>query len=59
MIVAVATRSPLFPEARPFVETEREFLTALRKAIIARPDPTQPERVVTASFAVLETKRGG
>ena len=58
MIVALASKSPLFAENRPLVETEREFLTALRTAIIARPDPSQPERVVTASFAVLETKRG-
>ena len=59
MIVALASKSPLFADDRPLVETEREFLTALRKAIIARPDPTQPERVVSASFVTLETKRGG
>ena len=58
MIVALASRSPLFAEDRPLVETKREFLTALRKAIIARPDPTQPERVVSASFVTLETKSG-
>ena len=58
MIVALASKSPLFDEDRPLVETEREFLTALRRAIIARPDPTQPERVVTASYAVLETTEG-
>ena len=58
MIVAVASKSPLFAENRPLVETEREFLTALRKAIVARPDPTLPERVVTASFVVLETTEG-
>ena len=58
MIVALASKSPLFAEDRPLVETEREFLTALRKAIIGRPDPTQPERVVSASFVTLETKSG-
>ena len=58
MIVAVASKSPLFDEDRPLVETEREFLTALRRAIIARPDPTQPERVVSASYSVLETTQG-
>ena len=57
MIVAVASKSPLFSKDRPLVETEREFLTALRGAIIARPDPTQPERVVSAAFAALETKQ--
>ena len=59
MIVAVASRSPLFSGDRPLVETEREFLTALRKAIIARPDPAQPERVVNAGFVALETAEGG
>ena len=58
MIVAIASKSPLFSRDRPLVETEREFLTALRGAIIARPDPAQPERVVSAAFAVLETKKG-
>ena len=59
MIVALASKSPLFDEDRPLVETEREFLTALRKAIIARPDPSQPERVVTASYVLLDTTGGG
>ena len=58
MIVALASRSPLFDEDRPLVETEREFLTALRKALLARPDPAQPERMVAAGFAVLETAKG-
>ncbi len=56
MIVAIASKSPLFSEDRPLVETEREFLTALRKAIIARPDPGQPERTVSAGFVALETR---
>ena len=58
MIVAIASKSPLFAEDRPLVETEREFLTALRRAIIARPAPAQPERVVSAGFVALETKPG-
>ena len=58
MILTLASKSPLFDEDRPLVETERKFLTALRKAIIARPDPTLPKRIVAASFVVLETTRG-
>ena len=58
MIVAVASKSPLFSKDRPLVEAEREFLTALRGAVIARPDPKQPERVVSAAFVALETKQG-
>ena len=34
LVLAVSTRSPLFPEERPTVETEREFLSALRAATI-------------------------
>ena len=59
MIVVIASRSPLFSGDRPLVETEREFLTALREAIIARPDPAQPERVVSAGFVALETGQEG
>ncbi|MDE0149160.1 MAG: DUF4384 domain-containing protein [Rhodospirillaceae bacterium] len=58
MVVAIASRSPLFAGKRPLIETEREFLTALRRAIVARPDPTRPERVVGAAFVALETKQG-
>lgn len=58
MIVAIASRSPLFAGKRPLVETERAFLTALRRAIVARPDPTRPKRVVSAAFVALETRRG-
>ena len=58
MIVAIASKSPLFSKDRPLVEIEREFLTALREAIIARPDPTQPERVVSAGFVAFETQKG-
>ena len=56
MIVAIASASPLFEMPRPTVELEREFLTALRKAILARPDPDLPERRITASYEILRTK---
>lgn len=56
MIVAIASASPLFDEPRPTTELEREFLTALRKAILARPDPDLPERRVTASYQLIKTK---
>lgn len=56
MIIVIASASPLFPEPRPTVEVERTFLTALRKAILARPDKDLPERRISATFATLETK---
>ncbi|MEO1987228.1 MAG: hypothetical protein ABGX47_11370 [Martelella sp.] len=56
MIIVIASASPLFPEARPAVEVERTFLTALCKAILARPDKDLRERRISAAFATLETK---
>lgn len=58
MVIAIASASPLFPEPRPTVEIERDFLTALRKAILARPDPEAAERRISATFAVLTTEDG-
>lgn len=55
MVVIVASKSPLFEEKRPTVEPERDFLSALRDAIIARPDAASPERLVTADYFTLTT----
>jgi hypothetical protein len=55
MLVAIASRAPLFGKPLPVKETEREFLTELRKAIVARPDPTAPDRVVSAAYAGVIT----
>lgn len=57
MIVVIASKSPLFDKRRPKVEIERDFLSALRDAIIARPDANSAERLVTADYYVLQTKR--
>lgn len=56
MIVVLASKSPLFEETRPKVETEREFLTALRKAILARPDRFSQERLISANYTLLTTQ---
>ena len=55
MIVAIASASPLFREPRDQGEIERLFLSALREAILARPDPNAPARRVSASYFILET----
>jgi hypothetical protein len=36
MVIALASRSPLFEAPRPATETEREFLTGLRRALALR-----------------------
>ena len=55
MLIALAGRSPIFSDLRPTQETEREFLTALRRALIAKPDPASPDREVTAGFDTIVT----
>jgi hypothetical protein len=55
MLIVLAGRSPIFPDLRPTQETEREFLTALRKALIAKPDPASPDRDVTADYDTIIT----
>jgi hypothetical protein len=55
MLIVLAGRSPIFSDLRPAQETEREFLTALRKALIAKPDPSSPDRNVAAAFDAIVT----
>ena len=56
MVIAVATASPLFTDAIPASATERDYLTALRKTLLYKPDPNQPDRVVDASVLALTTR---
>jgi Papain family cysteine protease len=55
MLIVVAGRSPIFSDLRPTQETEREFLTALRRALIAKPDSAAPDRDVTANYDAIVT----
>jgi hypothetical protein len=55
MLIVLAGRSPIFSESRPTQETEREFLTALRRALIAKPDPAWPDRDVAANYDSIVT----
>jgi hypothetical protein len=55
MVIAVATASPLFTDAIPASATERDYLTALRKTLLYKPDPNQPDRVLDASALALTT----
>ncbi len=56
MVVAVATASPLFTDTIPASATERDYLTALRKTLLYKPDPNQPQRVVDATALALTTR---
>jgi hypothetical protein len=56
MVVVLAAASPLFNQPLPKHQSEREFLSALRKAILYKADPKLPERIVSAAFLGLETR---
>jgi len=56
MIVAVASRSPLFDRKLPDQQTEREYLTQLRAALVYKPDPAMADRAVSANVKTLETR---
>jgi hypothetical protein len=59
MLIVLAGRSPIFSDLRSVQETEREFLTALRRALIAKPNPSSPDRDVTAGFDTIVTVQRG
>src|SRR6185312_1061943 len=56
VVIAVATASPLFTDGIPASATERDYLTALRKTLLYKPDPNQPDRLVDAKVIALTTR---
>jgi hypothetical protein len=56
MIIAIASRSPLFDKQLPAHQTEREYLTALRQALIYKPSADMPDRELSASIKTLQTE---
>ena len=56
MIIALAARSPLFAQARPQGEAERDFLSAFRKVFLYKPRPDMPDRVIRADYVTLTTR---
>lgn len=59
MIIALAAASPLFTEARPGVEIERDYLTAFRDALVVKPIAGVEPRRVRGSYATLSTQEAG
>jgi hypothetical protein len=59
MLIVLAGKSPTFPTPLPKQETEREFLTALRRALLYKPDPAAPDREVAAAYDAIITKSKG
>jgi hypothetical protein len=56
MIIAIASRSPLFDHPLPARQTEREYLTELRRALVYKPSPDLPDRELGASIKTLQTE---
>ena len=56
MVIALASPTPLFDRELPAVQTEREYLSALRRALVYKPVQGVPERQVTASVQMLQTR---
>ncbi len=56
IVVAIAGHSPLFATKQPQKETERGFLTALRRALFARPDSGARPREFGAAYDAVTTK---
>jgi len=56
MLVVLASASPLFDKSLSDTQIEREYLSALRKALIYKTDPQLPDRNVSAAFMGLLTK---
>lgn len=55
MIIAIAARSPLFDRELPARQTERDYLTELRRALIYKPVPDMPDRELAAAMTTLQT----
>jgi hypothetical protein len=55
MIIVLASRSPLFDQPLPKQQNDREYLSALRRALIYKPSPDLPDREVAAAMKTLET----
>lgn len=56
MIIALASRSPLFERELPASQSDREFLSALRRALMYKPSPDMPDREVAAAVKAVQTR---
>lgn len=56
MAIVLASRAPIFTEPRPRLETEREFLSALRRALISIRGVNVLDQEVSAAYVSVVTK---
>jgi Domain of unknown function (DUF4384)/Papain family cysteine protease len=55
MIIAIASRSPLFDHELPMQQTERDYLSEVRRALLYKPVPVMPDRELAATITTLTT----
>jgi len=55
MIIAIASRSPLFDHELSTQQTERDYLSDLRRALLYKPVPDMPDRELAATIITLQT----
>jgi C1A family cysteine protease len=55
MIIAIASRSPLFDHELPTQQTERDYLSDLRRALVYKPVQNMPDRELAATITTLRT----
>ena len=55
MIIAIASRSPLFDHELPMQQTERDYLSELRRALLYKPVPDMRDRELAATITTLKT----
>ena len=55
MIIALASRSPLFDHELPQQQAERDYLSELRRALIYKPVASMPDRELSAAMLTLQT----
>ncbi len=56
MVLALSSASPLFDRQLPKVQTEREFLSTLRRAILYKTERLKDDRRISAAFVGVETE---
>ncbi len=55
MIIAIASRSPLFDHELAAQQTERDYLSEMRRALLYKPVPDMPDRELAAAVTTLQT----
>ena len=56
LVVVIASRAPLFDAALAQTQPAREYLSALRRALVYKPQAGMPDRVISAAVVPVRTR---